>query len=97
MIENEIISDVADFYGITASNILSKRRVRRYVDARTVVCYLLRYVCTMTTTEIGDVVHLDHTSVVYHNKKAQDWLNMPKLNDKGAKAIIELKKRYGNE
>ncbi len=96
MIEQDIISDVADMYGITVDNILSRRRIRRYVDARAVVCYLLCFTQGYSTTEVGKVINRDHSSVVYFNKKTTDWLRMPFLNAKGVKAIHKLVMKYGS-
>lgn len=95
MIEQDIISDVADIYGITVDNILSRRRVRRYVDARAVISYILYYIKGLTTTEVGDVLNRTHASVIYFNRKAEDWLRKPILNKRGARAIMEMEKRYG--
>lgn len=95
MIEQDIINDVADIYGITPNDILSKRRIRRYVDARAVVSYLLYYIKGLTTTEVGKLLNRNHASVIYFNRKAEDWLRTPILNKRGASAIAELKKRYG--
>ena len=95
MIEQEIISDVADIYGITVSDILSRRRLRRFADARAVVCHLLCFIRGYSTTEAGKVLGRDHATVVYFNKKTLDWLRMPILNDRGYKAIKKLEKKYG--
>jgi len=95
MIEQDIISDVADIYGITVDNILSRRRIRRYVDARAVVCYLLCSIRGFSTTEVGEILNRNHSSIVYFNKKTKDWLMMPIINDRGYKAIKKLEKKYG--
>lgn len=95
MIEQEIISDVADIYGITVENILSRRRLRRYADARAVICYLLCFTQGYSTTEVGKVLNRNHSSIVYFNKKTRDWLRTPIINKRGACAIKELEKRYG--
>jgi len=95
MIEQEIMSDVADIYGITVSDILSRRRLRRFADARAVICYLLCFTQGYSTTEAGRVLGRDHSSVVYFNKKTMDWLRTPIINKRGACAIKELEKRYG--
>lgn len=95
MIEQEIISDVADIYGITVENILSRRRLRRYADARAVICYLLCFTQGFSTTEVGKVLNRNHSSIVYFNKKTRDWLRTPIINKRGACAIKELEKRYG--
>lgn len=97
MIEQDIMKDAADIYGITVENILSKRRIRRYVDARAVVCYLLCFTQGYSTTEAGNVLNRNHSSAVYFNKKTKDWLRMPILNDRGCKAIRLLLKKYGEE
>jgi len=95
MIENDIISDVADMYGITTSDILSKRRVRRYVDARKVISHVLYHGLGMTLSEIGRILHCTHATIIYFNRKADDWLNFPVTNNKGASIIRELEERYG--
>lgn len=94
MIEQEIISDVADLYGITVDNILSRRRIRRYVEARSVVSYILYYVKGMTTIEVGEILNRTHASILYFNRNAKDWLRTPLINERGACAIRELEKRY---
>lgn len=95
MIEQEIISDVADIYGITVDNILSRRRLRKYVDARCVISYVLYYVKKATLADIGRALNRTHATIIYFNKKAEDWVNSPILNKRGACAIKELEKRYG--
>lgn len=97
MTEKKIIKDVADIFGITVKNILSRRRIRRYVDARVVVSHLLCAYLGMSTTEAGKVINRNHSSIVYFNRKAEDWLRMPILNDRGYKAIRELLVRYGED
>lgn len=96
MIEQDIINDVADIYGITVDNILSRRRIRRYVDARAVICYLLCVIRGFSTTEVGEILNRNHSSIVYFNKKTKDWLRMPILNDRGVKAINKLVIKYGS-
>ena len=97
MIERDIISDVADIYGITVDNITSKRRIRRYVEARMVVSYLLCLKQGMTTTEVGELLHCTHASVVYFRNKAKDWMRTPILNKRGADYIKKLERRYGSD
>lgn len=94
MIEQDIISDVADIYGITPRDITSKSRVRRCVDARAVACYILRKVMQMTLMEIGRTLNCTHASVIYHTRRAGEWLDEPLLNHRAACAIKELEKRY---
>lgn len=96
MIEQDIISDVADIYGITVDNILSRRRIRRYVDARAVVSYILCATQGFSTNEVGRVLNRNHSSIVYFNKKTKDWLRMPIINDRGVKAIRKLVMKYGS-
>ena len=95
MIEQEIISDVADIYGITVDNIISRRRIRKYVDARVVVSYVLYYFRSVTLMEIGKRLNRSHASIIYFNRKADDWMRMPAINDEGYKAIKKLKEKYG--
>lgn len=94
MTGQDVIGDVADIYGITASDIVSQRRIRRFTDARAVVCYLLYYRKRMTLVEIAKMLNRTHATVIYFNRKAGDWLRTPMLNKRGASAIRELEERY---
>lgn len=86
----QIISRVAEFYGVTQADILSNKKHRIYADCRTVVCYALCRIKCMTTIDAGRILGRTHGDVVYHLRKAEDWLRMPMLNTTGNSAIRDL-------
>lgn len=90
----DIINRVAEIYGITAEDMSSKERHRIYTDARAVACYVLCSLHLCTFSEVGRMLHKSHSTVMYHNHKACDWLRAPKLNPRGVKAIREIEKEY---
>lgn len=97
MIENDILRDAADLFGVTVEAVTSAMLHRQYADARAVVCYVLCSMRGMSTTEVGRMIHRTHATVIYYNRKADDWLRMPKLNRRGACAIRELENRYKDQ
>jgi chromosomal replication initiation ATPase DnaA len=97
MIDTDIIRDAADLYGITIQDITSPCRKRRMADARAVVCYLLHSCIGLSSPEIGRMLKRTHATVLYFNRRADDWVRTPRLNPRGAAAIKELRQRYSNK
>lgn len=95
MIDQDIMSDVADLYGITVEDIVSRCRVRKLADARAVVCYLLHGKAKMSCVEVGQMIHRTHATVLYFKRRACEWVSRPALNRRAVCAIKELEKRYG--
>lgn len=94
MIDQKIIRDAADLYGCTVADLKSPKRHRKYADARAVVCYILCQMRGWTYSEVGRTLHRTHSTVIYFNRRADEWLKLPILNPRGACAIKELVKRY---
>lgn len=90
MSTKQIISRVAEFYGVTSADILSDKKHRIYADCRTVVCYALCRINGITTIDAGRILGRTHCDVVYHLRKAEYWLRMPRLNTTGNAAIRDL-------
>ena len=62
--KEDIVECVTDEYGVTLDVILSKTRLRPVVDARHVLCALMRRRLKMTLSEIGEFLQdRDHTTV----------------------------------
>lgn len=80
MNELQIISSVT---GIPIPEILGKSRKSEIVEARHLLCYSLRK--RHTTSEVGRMVNIDHSSVVHAVKKIKDLLS---INDKRAVELI---------
>jgi chromosomal replication initiation ATPase DnaA len=90
-----IINDVAECYGVTAEALLSTKRARPLPDARSIVSWLLCYTLHMSTTEVGEALHRDHSTVLFAIKKVDDWTSMPKMYARELGLISKLHKKYG--
>ncbi len=60
-----------DLTAITAADILSRSRSVRIVAARHAVAYALRE-AGLTLSEIGDILHRDHTTIISAVEHARD-------------------------
>ena len=87
MTANNIIKQVADFYGVTPADILSKKKHRIFADCRTVICYVLCVGMGLPAIRVGALVNRTHVTVLYHVAKGRDWLQMPRLNNRGTAVI----------
>ena len=68
-----IISVVADKYGVTAEDIIGKRRSREIATPRQVAMYICREMTDMSTTSIGRAFgDRDHTTVLHGCDKVAD-------------------------
>lgn len=74
---------VCEATGISRKDIFGKSRLSEIVEARHLLCYSLRE--TMTTSDVGRIVGLDHSSVVHAVKKIKDLLS---INDKRTVELI---------
>ena len=92
----QIISSAAKAFGITADELVSKKRYRSCADAKAVVCYVLCTLQSYKLIDVGHMLHICHATVIYHNRRAGDWLRNPLINPDGAKAIKEIEKEYIN-
>ena len=90
MTADNIIKQVADFYGVSVGDVLSCKRDRIFADCRTVIFYTLCELHKMSHKQAGRILHRTHADVVYHIAKAKDWINNPRLNMDGSAAILEM-------
>lgn len=93
MTADNIIKQVADFYGVTPADILSNKRHRIYADCRTVICYTLCDLYRMPYKQAGKSLRRTHADVLYHVAKGRDWVADPRLNLDGSAAILEMECR----
>lgn len=64
---NDIVSVVSRRYGVTRTNLLSRRRERSVSDARRAICSLAREFTLMSLPEIGRLLGgRHHTTVMHH-------------------------------
>jgi len=90
MTANNIIKQVADFYGVTPADIMSKKKHRILADCRTVIFYTLCDLYRMPYKHAGQALHRSHADVMYHVAKGRDWVTDPRLNMDGSAAILEM-------
>lgn len=90
-----VINDVAESYGVTAEALLSSKRARPLPDARSIISWLLCYTLHMSTTEAGEALNRDHSTVIIAMKKVDDWATMPKYYARELGLISKLHKKYG--
>ena len=72
-----IISDVAAHYGVTVDALMSDKRKRPLPDARAIIFWLLCYSLHMSTTEAGEALNRDHSTVLAAIKKVDNWMTVP--------------------
>ena len=73
---NDILNVVAEQFQMDAATVVSRKRQRKIVDAKTLYCIICRKVLKMETLKnIGQTVNIDHSNVLHHLKKGQDLLD----------------------
>jgi len=66
-----ILNDVCNYYGIKVSDIKGRSRLRKFVEARHIFCYLAREHTYSSLSEIGLAVNRDHSNVVHSVRKVK--------------------------
>lgn len=82
---------VSKFYSLTTEQIKSKSRRQPIPLAKSVVCYLSKD--SYTTSKIGDALGIDHSTVVYHQKKIY---GMCQVYPKFAREVQTMKVNSGS-
>jgi chromosomal replication initiation ATPase DnaA len=72
----ELLKQVSIVTRITQHDIMSKCRKKSFVTARQILCYFARVHMKKTTTCIGAFLNVDHTTVLHHTKRMQDYLDL---------------------
>ena len=96
MTPQTIIHDTAAIYGVTVEELTSPCRRRELADARAVVSFILT-THGMGISETARLLHKRHASVIYHARRAAEWLERPILNRRAYDTIQTLLKRYYND
>jgi len=60
-----ILNEVCNTLGLKKDFVLSKNRIRRNVEARFIVAYLLKNNTKQTLESIGKILNIDHSTVIY--------------------------------
>ena len=85
-----IIDEVAAYFGVRSSDILSGKRSREVTVPRQMAIYLSREICYLSTTRLGEEFGRDHTTVMHSLKKAEEMI---KNSRDFSQAAEELKQR----
>lgn len=91
---DEVVSKVADSFGITVDRILGRERSRDVALPRQIAMYLLREEANISLPQIGDAIGgRDHTTVIYACNKVADMLE---TDDRLRRQVIEIRDQlYG--
>ncbi|OGO64396.1 MAG: chromosomal replication initiation protein DnaA [Chloroflexi bacterium RBG_19FT_COMBO_50_10] len=91
---DEIVSQVADAFGVTVQNLLGPDRRQEFVLPRQIAMYLLREEANCSLPKIGETLGgRDHTTVMYGCQKVTDLLER---DDKLRRQVIEIRDQiYG--
>ncbi len=88
----QIISKVADVYGITVKDMLGRGRSREIALPRQVAMYLLREEANLSLPQIGELLGgRDHTTVMYGCDKIADLLER---DDRLRRQMLQIKEQF---
>lgn len=91
----QIVKDAADYFGVSIENLLSPKRHKPLVYARCVITYILYSLEGFTYQEIGDLLQRCHATIIHQERVATSWMRNPRFNQRGAKAIETISRKYG--
>ena len=80
-----ILAEVARYYSVDETQILSKRKTKGISDARSVAIYLCRSMTSLSLPEIGQEFDRDHSTVLYSVQKVEKSL---KSGDEAIKTAV---------
>jgi len=75
---NHVCNYVSKLTGIPMRDIRNKDKSRRLMEARYIVCYLLRKHHKLNYKEIGNYMNRSHVSIIYIIKQAENMLKFNK-------------------
>ena len=86
----DIIKQAADMYGVPVKAVLSPCRRRELSDCRAVICYVLVQRYRLSKSETGRIIGRTHADVIHHLAKANDWIEVPTINPRGAECLKKM-------
>tara|TARA_R110000772_G_scaffold130839_1_gene239115 strand:- start:250 stop:570 length:321 start_codon:yes stop_codon:yes gene_type:complete len=89
-----ILNDVCNYYGIKLSDIKGRSRLRKFVEARHMFCYLAREHTYSSLSEIGLTVNRDHSNVIHSIKKVNSLKDIYKSINKEISEISSDESLY---
>ncbi len=76
---NNILDIVSNYYNINTSDLLSKKRQKKYVFARQVSMYILKDLYDLTFKRIGQIFNgRDHSTVIYSIEQISNYVQSDK-------------------
>ena len=75
---NDIIAFICSDFLISKAELLSKKRIRNYSDARKIISYLLRKNTLLSFVEIGEILKRDHSTIIMQINTANCLLETDK-------------------
>lgn len=90
MTPQQIINDVASFYGITPGDLINGDRHRIYADPRHIAAYCMHVRLGMDYSAIGRLFGKRHATIIYAVGKVGAWVQYPQLNPGAVRLIKKL-------
>lgn len=91
MTPQQIINDVAHYYGITPDELIHGDRHRAFADPRHVAAYCLYAMLGLCYSTIGRMLGgRCHATIFYAVRKVDGWVNMPRLNPRAVNCINHI-------
>lgn len=69
-----IIAAICEIYGITYADLKEQKRHRNIVDARHTFCYLMWKYTRNSTSQIGEYINRDHSTVINSIKRSKNFI-----------------------
>jgi len=70
----DVIRATADHYGLTLAEMTEQNRQKHLVKPRQLACFIAEELCLGSRTQIGNVIHRDHTTVRHAVQAVSDRL-----------------------
>jgi chromosomal replication initiation ATPase DnaA len=77
---------VCDAVEISIDEVQSKCRKPKLANARQVYCYIAKANTTHSLKKIGELINVDHSTVIYYIKKIEEMIS---VNDKLTMALLQ--------
>jgi chromosomal replication initiation ATPase DnaA len=84
-----IIEITCRYYNISEAQLLSASRKQHVADARHVVMVLLLEICHYSKTKIARMMKRDHTSIIYAQRKIQDYIKIKDPQSRDYQRIMD--------
>lgn len=89
-----IMKAVGDTCGVTVEDIMSRTRLREFVDARQLYCYIMREKFGLSLSKIGKTINRDHATAIHsvktHKNKCDVMREYRDLTHRAFEKISEL-------